>query len=140
MLPLAHLSPSLPLAFFDMLGGSEIVVIFLLVLIFFGGEKMPEFARGLGKAIREFRKAASGVEQEFKRALEEEPAARPAPPNTYPNTSPNTIMPPAGPAPAEAAPNAATPTEPSPSALPATPPPAPSDPHHPDLPDDYHAG
>ncbi len=58
--------------FLEGLGGPEMVVIFIIVLILFGGNKMPEFARGLGKTIREFKKAASGVEEEFKRALEEE--------------------------------------------------------------------
>ena len=137
-------SPVLPLAFFDMLGGSELLVIFLLVLIFFGGEKMPEFARGLGKAIREFRKAASGVEQEFKRALEDEPQRPTPPPATYPAASPNTILPPAPGSPpqqhniatASAATPPVSPVQPSPS----TPPAPASDSHHPDLPDEHHAG
>jgi TatA/E family protein of Tat protein translocase len=60
-----------PLAFLDSLGGPELIVILVVVLIFFGGEKMPEFARGLGKAIREFKKAAGDVEHEFKRAIDE---------------------------------------------------------------------
>jgi TatA/E family protein of Tat protein translocase len=62
-----------PLALLDSLGGSELIVVLVVVLIFFGGEKMPEFARGLGKAIREFKKAAGDVEQEFKRAIDELP-------------------------------------------------------------------
>jgi sec-independent protein translocase protein TatA len=62
-----------PLAFLDSLGGSELMLILVVVLIFFGGEKMPEFARGLGKAIREFKKAAGDVEHEFKRAIDELP-------------------------------------------------------------------
>jgi len=62
-----------PLAFLDSLGGSEMILILVVVLIFFGGEKMPEFARGLGKAIREFKKAAGDVENEFKRAIDELP-------------------------------------------------------------------
>jgi TatA/E family protein of Tat protein translocase len=61
------------LAFLDSLGGSEMILILVVVLIFFGGEKMPEFARGLGKAIREFKKAAGDVEHEFKRAIDELP-------------------------------------------------------------------
>jgi TatA/E family protein of Tat protein translocase len=67
------ISPYPTLAFLDSLGGSELIVILVVVLIFFGGEKMPEFARGLGKAIREFKKAAGDVEQEFKRAIDEVP-------------------------------------------------------------------
>ena len=61
------------LAFIDGLGGGEMGLIFIIVLVLFGGDKLPGFARGLGKAIREFKKAAAGVEDEFKRALEEEP-------------------------------------------------------------------
>jgi TatA/E family protein of Tat protein translocase len=68
------------LAFFDGLGGPEVLLVLVVILIFFGGEKMPEFARGLGKAMREFKKAASEVEQEFKKAIDEPPekTARPA--------------------------------------------------------------
>ena len=61
-----------PLAFIDGLGAPEMMLIFVLVLLLFGGKKLPEFARGLGKTMREFKKAASGVEEEFKRALDED--------------------------------------------------------------------
>src|SRR5687767_12381915 len=79
------------LAFIDGLGGPEMMLVFVIVLLLFGGQKLPEFARGLGKTMREFKKAAAGVEDEFKRALEEDerkkntaalaaaPAALPAP-------------------------------------------------------------
>lgn len=60
------------LAFIDGLGTPEMMLIFVIVLVLFGGHKLPEFARGLGKTMREFKKAASGVEEEFKRALEED--------------------------------------------------------------------
>jgi TatA/E family protein of Tat protein translocase len=60
------------LAFIDGLGGPEMMLIFVIVLVLFGGQKLPEFARGLGKSIREFKKAAAGVEEEFKRALDED--------------------------------------------------------------------
>ena len=60
------------LAFIDGLGAPEMVLIFVMVLVLFGGQKLPEFARGLGKTIREFKKAAAGVEEDFKRALEED--------------------------------------------------------------------
>jgi TatA/E family protein of Tat protein translocase len=60
------------LAFIDGLGGPEMLVILLLILVLFGGDKLPEFARSLGKTMREFKKAASNVEEEFKRALDED--------------------------------------------------------------------
>ena len=58
------------LAFLPDIGGGEMVVVLLIVLMLFGGDKMPQLAKGLGKSIREFKKAASGVEQEFKKALD----------------------------------------------------------------------
>lgn len=83
---------SATLAFIDGLGAPEMMLIFVLVLVLFGGQKLPEFARGLGKSIREFKKAAAGVEEEFKRALEEDERkhATPAlpPPSPDPVTTP----------------------------------------------------
>ena len=67
------------LAFIDGLGGMEMLLIFVVVLLLFGGDKLPEFARGLGKTMREFKKAASGVEEEFKRAMEEDERKRSVP-------------------------------------------------------------
>jgi sec-independent protein translocase protein TatA len=69
---LTYIMPNLPatLAIMDFLGGSEMLLIFFLILMLFGGQKMPELARGLGKAIREFKKATAGVEEEIKKALE----------------------------------------------------------------------
>ena len=82
------------LAFIDGLGAPEMVLIFVVVLVLFGGQKLPEFARGLGKSMREFKKAAAGVEEEFKRALEEDERKQaaallppPAPATTTPPTA-----------------------------------------------------
>ncbi len=47
------------------LGTTEIIVIVLLVVIFFGARKIPELAQGLGKGIREFRKAAREVQEDL---------------------------------------------------------------------------
>jgi len=44
------------------LGFPELIFIFLIVLLLFGGKKIPEVARGLGKGIREFKKAKDGLE------------------------------------------------------------------------------
>lgn len=49
---------------FGSLGGSEIFLILLVVLIFFGAKKLPELAKGLGQGIKEFRKAAKDVQEE----------------------------------------------------------------------------
>jgi len=57
-------------AFIDGLGGPELLLIFFVILLLFGGEKLPELARGLGKSVREFKKATAGVEEEIKKALE----------------------------------------------------------------------
>jgi len=43
------------------LGFGELVVIFLIALIFIGPKKLPELAKGLGKGIREFQDAAKGL-------------------------------------------------------------------------------
>ena len=87
---------SSPLAFMGF-GGGEVVVIFLIVLLLFGGQRMPELARGLGKALREFKKATAGVEEELKRALAEPPPDRsikPASPVNPPATTPPALKPP----------------------------------------------
>jgi TatA/E family protein of Tat protein translocase len=75
------------LAFIEGLGGPEMMLIMLIVLVLFGGEKLPGFARGLGKSIREFKKAASGAEEEFKRAIEGDEPSKPTP--TLPTALPS---------------------------------------------------
>jgi sec-independent protein translocase protein TatA len=77
-----------PLAFIDGLGGPEMMLVFVIILMLFGGQKLPEFARGLGKTMREFKKAASGVEEEFKRALDEDERKKTADANPVQATTP----------------------------------------------------
>ena len=50
------------------LGGGEIMLIMVVILIFFGANKIPELARGLGKGIREFKDASSEIRNEFENA------------------------------------------------------------------------
>ena len=49
------------------LGTPEILLILLIVLIFFGAKKIPELAQGLGKGVREFRKAARDIQDEIEK-------------------------------------------------------------------------
>ena len=44
------------------IGFTEVLLIFLVILLLFGAKKLPEVARGMGQALREFRKAAREVE------------------------------------------------------------------------------
>ena len=44
------------------LGATELLLIALLVLLFFGSKKIPELAQGLGKGIREFKKATRAID------------------------------------------------------------------------------
>lgn len=50
------------------IGGQEIIVIALIVLILFGGKKIPELMKGLGKGVKEYKKAMNGVEEEVRTA------------------------------------------------------------------------
>ncbi len=59
------------LAFIEGLGGPEMLLIMFIVLLLFGANRLPELAKGIGKSVREFKKAASGVEEEVRRAMEE---------------------------------------------------------------------
>ena len=53
------------------IGGTEVVVILLIVLVLFGGKKIPELMRGLGQGIKEFNNAKSNIESEVKQNIRE---------------------------------------------------------------------
>jgi len=53
------------------LGPQEIMLIFLAILLLFGAKKLPEFARGLGKSMGEFKKARQEFEHEITKTVEE---------------------------------------------------------------------
>lgn len=42
------------------IGATEIIVVAVLLLVFFGGKKLPELAKGIGDSIKEFKNAAKG--------------------------------------------------------------------------------
>lgn len=52
-------------------GGSEWIIIVIAVLILFGGRKIPEFMRGIGRGIREFNDAKSNVKKEIEEGMNE---------------------------------------------------------------------
>ena len=54
------------------LGTGEILVILIVILLIFGGKKIPELARGLGKGLREFQKAKDDIGDSFKESVNEE--------------------------------------------------------------------
>jgi len=56
---------------FGNLGTGEIILILLIILIFFGAKKIPELAQGLGKGLREFRKAAKDIQEDINKPPEE---------------------------------------------------------------------
>ena len=76
------------LAFIDGLGGGEMLLIFFVILLLFGGQRLPELARGLGRSVREFKKATAGVEDEIKRVLDEPAAATKSAPKVPAYTPP----------------------------------------------------
>ena len=60
---------SLTILSFLGLGMPEVLLIMFLLLLLFGGKKLPELARGLGKGIREFKDASSGVVKDIEEGV-----------------------------------------------------------------------
>jgi sec-independent protein translocase protein TatA len=56
----------------DLFSGPHIILIALVVLLLFGGKKIPELMRGLGKGIREFKDAKDNVSREIEDHMNEE--------------------------------------------------------------------
>lgn len=54
------------------MGTGEIVVVALILLLLFGGKKIPELMRGLGRGVREFNDAKSGIKSEIQKGMNEE--------------------------------------------------------------------
>ncbi len=52
------------------IGGSELILILAVILLLFGGKKLPELARGLGQGIRNFKDASEGVKREIHRNMQ----------------------------------------------------------------------
>jgi len=68
------------LASFMNLGGPDLIIILLIILVLFGAKKLPELARGLGQAIKEFQKAKDEFSDELHKAGQSDTAAKGNPP------------------------------------------------------------
>lgn len=55
------------------LSGNEMIVVLVIVLLLFGGKKIPELMRGLGRGVREFNDAKNNVSSEIRKGMEEDP-------------------------------------------------------------------
>lgn len=66
------------IAFIGGLGGQEMLIIFLIVLLLFGAKKLPQLARGIGKSMGEFKRARDDFEREIKTAEIEEDVKEPS--------------------------------------------------------------
>ncbi len=70
-------SLSYPVAGLFGLGGPELLLIFAVIMLLFGAKRLPELAKGLGKSIKEFKKASHEADQEIN-AAQDDPEAKPA--------------------------------------------------------------
>ena len=57
-----------PLLFLGNLGAGEIIVICLIVLLLFGGKKIPELMKGIGKGVRSFKEGINNIEKDIEGA------------------------------------------------------------------------
>ena len=62
------------LMFLGNLGTGEIIIIALVVLLLFGGKKIPELMRGIGKGVKSFKDGMNDIEKQINAELEETPA------------------------------------------------------------------
>jgi sec-independent protein translocase protein TatA len=99
------------LALLPNLAGPDMIIIFVIVLIMFGAKKLPEFAKGLGQAVREFSKAKDSVNSELHgvtNVMDHNPYHNPVHPPVETHALPNP------------APVAQVPVAPTPPAVPGT--------------------
>ena len=56
--------------FLESIGGGELMLILLFVLLFFGSDKIPSLAKGLGKGMREMKDAMNGIQSDIKQSMD----------------------------------------------------------------------
>lgn len=62
---------SFPLLFLGNLGAGEVIIISLIVLLLFGGKKIPELMKGIGKGVRSFKEGINNIEKDIEGCAEE---------------------------------------------------------------------
>ncbi|MCC5834954.1 MAG: twin-arginine translocase TatA/TatE family subunit [Opitutales bacterium] len=67
------------LAFIQGIGGPELLIILVIILLLFGAKRLPELAKGLGKSMKEFKKATQEVQEDFKEAMDSADPSKPYP-------------------------------------------------------------
>ena len=60
-----------------MIGAPEIIFIVLIVLLLFGGKKIPELMKGMGKGVKMFKQGMNEMEEEVQRPLEDQSSQQP---------------------------------------------------------------
>ena len=60
------------LLLFGTVGGTEVIIIALIVLLLFGGKKIPELMKGIGKGVKSFKDGMKGIEEDIKNTDSEE--------------------------------------------------------------------
>lgn len=58
------------------MGAPELILVGLAVLLFFGGKKLPELMKGLGKGMKEFKEAQKDVTDQITKGFEDEPVKK----------------------------------------------------------------
>jgi sec-independent protein translocase protein TatA len=66
------------MAFVQNWGAPQILLILFIILLLFGAKKLPELARGMGKALREFKSATKDIEEDIRSAMDETDDAAPS--------------------------------------------------------------
>jgi len=75
------------LAFINNLSSWEIILIFLVVLLFFGAKRLPGLFKSVGKSVKEFKKATTEIEEEVRSAMDTTDSDESAPTQTSANAS-----------------------------------------------------
>ncbi len=70
------------------LGPGELILIFVAVLLLFGARRLPEIAKGMGKGIKEFKKAIKDTSDELKESIDDKTPGDSTSPNSQPGTEP----------------------------------------------------